>query len=195
VDVLNAQECRVPEDFRRLCADVQGPPSPLATPAVTFTPRETAPPNPSGRPSAISAHHLAHKPPAAAVREFKRGLKLKLHGRLEEAREHLAEASRLDPGYWEAHANLADVYWSLHRVTDALDQLDAAIAIDPNNESLHSNRALALRALNRPATVIPHPAQEPCASLLDTLEDFVLIPGCAPQAPAGSREGLSPLIR
>jgi tetratricopeptide (TPR) repeat protein len=145
------QEPQLPQDSSHAGVALNGLTSPLASPALIFPHPEGPPSTHGGGLQPVSARHVAHKPPKAAVREFKAGLKLKLKGKIEEAGEHLTEASRLDPGYWEAHANLADVLWRRGRVSDALEQLELAIAIDPNYESLHSNKVVALLALKRPA--------------------------------------------
>ena len=64
---------------------------------------------------------------------------------------HLQEAIRIDPDYWEAHANLADVYWRERHLAPALEELNLALAIDANSETLQSNSAVVLLALDRPA--------------------------------------------
>jgi tetratricopeptide (TPR) repeat protein len=84
------------------------------------------------------------------VQELNRALRAKHKGRTDEAIQHLDEAARLDPSFWEAHANLADLYWRKQEPAAALEHLEVALEIDPNSGSLQSNRAVALLALGRP---------------------------------------------
>jgi tetratricopeptide (TPR) repeat protein len=67
-----------------------------------------------------------------------------------EAVAHFLEATRLDPLYWEAYANLSDVYWRLDQRGAALGSLNAALAIDPNSDVLQANKAIALLDLGHP---------------------------------------------
>lgn len=99
----------------------------------------------------ISKGRLSHRPPKLARQEFDKGQQASRNGRTEEARQHFAAAVQADPGYWEAHVKLADVYWRRSEASEALDQLDAALRIDSNSRVLLVNKALALLKLNRPA--------------------------------------------
>jgi tetratricopeptide (TPR) repeat protein len=99
---------------------------------------------------AISVGHLAHKPSKAAVEELNRALREIRKGLTDEAIHHLNEAARLDPGFWEAQVQLADLYWHTGDKAAALHCLEAAIAIDANSEILQSDKAVALLDLGRP---------------------------------------------
>ena len=97
----------------------------------------------------ISVTRAAHKIPKNAAAEFKRAIQQKQKQPIE-ALAHFLEATRLDPLYWDAHANLADLYWALGRQSEALDSLNAALAIDPNSDALQTNKAVALLNLGHP---------------------------------------------
>ena len=107
--------------------------------------------NPIGGSGLISTIRLRHKVPGPARKQFEQGLKAKNKGRTDESIRRLTGAIRLDPLYWEAHAQLADLYWQTEEKAAALECLEAALAIDPNSDVLQSNKAVALLDLGRPA--------------------------------------------
>ena len=98
----------------------------------------------------VSVVRLRHKIPRSAEKELEKALSDVKHGRIDSGIQHLQVAVRLDPEYWDAHRHLADLYWKREQRGAALDCLDAALTIDPNSDSLQSNKAIALLALGRP---------------------------------------------
>jgi hypothetical protein len=52
---------------------------------------------------------------------------------LMEARDHLERSVRLRDNFPEAHANLGNIYFNLHRYADTLAQFQAALRYDPEN--------------------------------------------------------------
>ena len=97
----------------------------------------------------ISITRASHRIPKDAAAQFKQAIRQKAQQPVE-ALAHFLEATRLDPLYWEAHANLADLYWKSGQRSAALDSLNAALAIDPNSEALQENKAVALLELGHP---------------------------------------------
>ncbi len=97
----------------------------------------------------ISITRASHRIPKNAAALFKQALREKKEQPME-ALAHFIEATRLDPLYWEAHANLADLYWASGQQSAALDSLNAALAIDPNSDVLQINKVVALLALGCP---------------------------------------------
>jgi tetratricopeptide (TPR) repeat protein len=98
----------------------------------------------------VSARGLAFKPPAAARKEFSRGVKALLNGRADDALAHLSEAIRLDPMYMEAQADLGVAYASSGHPAQALDHFEQALALEPNFHVLYENKADTLMTLGRP---------------------------------------------
>ena len=107
--------------------------------------------SPADNSEVISKTRLGHSVPRMAKRQFEQGLQAGKKGRTGESIRHLALAIGLDPLYWEAHAQLADLYWQTGEKAAALECLEAALAIDANSEILQSNKAVALLDLGRPA--------------------------------------------
>jgi tetratricopeptide (TPR) repeat protein len=58
-------------------------------------------------------------------------------------------ALQLVPDFPEAHTNLGNVLFSLHRLPEAVDHYRAAIRLKPDYADAHYNLGLALRALGR----------------------------------------------
>jgi tetratricopeptide (TPR) repeat protein len=97
----------------------------------------------------VSARSFTHKVPKAAAKEFDRGLHARTKGENELAKDHLAEAVRLDPGFVEARFGLAMVYANLGQPQEALEQYDKALALEPNVAVLHGSKAAALVMISR----------------------------------------------
>jgi tetratricopeptide (TPR) repeat protein len=97
----------------------------------------------------ISITRALHRIPKDAAALFKRAVRQKKEQPME-ALANFREATRLDPLYWEAHANLAELYWQSGQKGAALDSLNAALAIDPNSEALQTDKSVALLALGHP---------------------------------------------
>ena len=60
--------------------------------------------SPAGSSEVISKTRLGHSVPRMAKRQFEQGLQAGKKGRTGESIRHFAQAIRLDPLYWEAHA-------------------------------------------------------------------------------------------
>jgi hypothetical protein len=74
----------------------------------------------SGRPlgQSVSAARLRHKPPRKAISAFSRGMKLGAAGEYRGAASEFEKTIALDPGFSEAHGNLAVEYTWLGRLDD-----------------------------------------------------------------------------
>jgi tetratricopeptide (TPR) repeat protein len=99
----------------------------------------------------VSAQALAHKPPKAARREFDRGLRDWRKGRKDEAREHLTDAVRLDPGFVDAHIWLGAFYDDAQQPALALDHFNRALLLEPQSSPATLAKAAVLLTLKRPA--------------------------------------------
>lgn len=62
-----------------------------------------------------------------------------------EARSALEKSIAENPGYSQSRISLAQIYLMEGRVQDAIEQLDAARALDPQNPAVYSHLAAALR--------------------------------------------------
>jgi tetratricopeptide (TPR) repeat protein len=98
----------------------------------------------------ISKSRLAHKAPKKARWYFDQGEQAMRKNRTDDAVQFFTEAVRWDPAYWEAHSFLADLYWLKGQPAEALGQVEAALAIDPDSEGMQADKAMALLALERP---------------------------------------------
>ena len=98
-------------------------------------------PKPGG---AVSYYQLRHKIPKKAMKEFTIGAQLILKGESDEAELHFRKAIALDPGYMEAHNNLATRLMVSQRFEEGLAELRIAEGLDPAAGPVHSNLAFAL---------------------------------------------------
>ena len=78
------------------------------------------------------------------------GLVLAAKGRLAEAYEEHAAATRLDPGFWEAHNNAGIALARMGRMREAVERFEQAAQLAPADREVHENlmraRAELLRA-------------------------------------------------
>jgi tetratricopeptide (TPR) repeat protein len=99
---------------------------------------------------AISARSLAHKPLSKARQELDRGMRARRKGLAAEALEHFAAAARLDPEFVDSQAYAGLVYVETGQPSLALPYYQQAVRLEPSNETLLSNLAGVLLALDRP---------------------------------------------
>jgi Flp pilus assembly protein TadD len=92
----------------------------------------------------ISAAKLRHKTPGKAVREFNGAKQARADGDVIQAVDRLQKAIRIDPGFMEAHNNLAAAFIDLKRFDEALFELDRAAELDPADALVNINRTVCL---------------------------------------------------
>lgn len=94
-------------------------------------------------PEAIAAYERALAiRPRYALAHNNLGLALMRLQKLDEAERHYRAALEIDENYWEARANLALALGSRGRYHDARVEIERAIALQPQRESLKRNREL-----------------------------------------------------
>jgi tetratricopeptide (TPR) repeat protein len=74
--------------------------------------------------------------------------------RNEEAREHAAEAVRIDPYYVEAHVNLATALSHLGKIADSETEYRKALELQPSNVEAHTGLGAALAVQQRTAEAL-----------------------------------------
>jgi protein O-mannosyl-transferase len=77
-------------------------------------------------------------------------------GRLQEAREHLEEALRLEPDYPEAHTDLGVTLARMGQLPEAIGHLEAAVRLRPGNAGARNDLGAALREAGRPEEALEH---------------------------------------
>ncbi len=92
------------------------------------------------------AHALNHGASRSFAAHTNLGLALFDLGRLGEAREELAEALRINPGFADAHNNLGLVLKAQGRLTEAGSEFAAALRLNPDSAEAHNNRGVLLKA-------------------------------------------------
>jgi Flp pilus assembly protein TadD len=102
-------------------------------------------------PATISAQRLRHHPPKAALKAFAQGTTAVRKGQKTEATKYFTSAVRLDPLFVEARTELGALYARTGEVSNALEQFDRALELEPNSSMLHYNRSWALLSLGRAA--------------------------------------------
>ncbi len=103
-------------------------------------------PKPAGP---VSLYQLRHKVPKKAKKEFTIGAQLIALGDADGAEAHFRKAIALDPGYMEAHNNLATRLMVAKRFNEGLMELWIAAALDPAASPVHSNLAFAFLKIGR----------------------------------------------
>ncbi|PWU07881.1 MAG: hypothetical protein C5B51_08855 [Terriglobia bacterium] len=103
----------------------------------------------------VSAKRLRHNTPTKAWDAFNRSLKFVNSGSWARCAVELEKAVAIDPGFPEAHSNLAVTYIELLRFDIAAEELRQAVKLDPSNSVYHANLALALILLHRPQQAQP----------------------------------------
>ncbi len=91
-----------------------------------------------------------------ATRIFALGNALAAQGRIEEAIAHYRRALGLNPGFPDAHTNLANALRVLGSNEQAIAHFERALELKPNQASVHNNCANALRVLGRQDKAIGH---------------------------------------
>jgi Flp pilus assembly protein TadD len=114
---------------------------PMAFPAggVWAEPRPASANPDSSPPSVVSAKHLRHKVPKAAMKAYKNGEKLSRQHHPDKASQELEQAIAPDPDFSDAHGDLGVQYARLNRLPDAEAELRRALALDPEDDLHHSN--------------------------------------------------------
>jgi len=103
----------------------------------------------STAPGMISFSHYVHRPVKKAKEYFSKAIKAVDSRKENEAFSHLTEAVRLDPDYFEAHAQLGMLYLENERHEEALPYLERALAIDSNSQLVQGMAAWALLKLGK----------------------------------------------
>ena len=70
-------------------------------------------------------------------------------GRRAESLEHLREAIRLKPDYWEAHYRLGDELAAADDLTGATGEFEQVLRLNPGHIKAHLNLGVALYKLGR----------------------------------------------
>jgi len=92
-------------------------------------------------------YSLSHKVPAKAQSEYVKAEKASRKKDLPKAQAHLRKAIAIDPGFVEAHNNLAVRLVESGAMQDALPILQRASEIDPNNPTVKANLRRVLETL------------------------------------------------
>lgn len=87
--------------------------------------------------------------PPAAAKEFRRAEKAARSGEIRRSIEHLNKAIRIDPGYTEAHNNLAGHHMRLGDYEQAAGLYRTALALDDSHALIHANLSIALLSLGK----------------------------------------------
>ena len=90
-------------------------------------------------PSVVSAKHLRHKVPKAAMKAYKNAERLSRHHHPEKASQELEQAIALDPQFSDAHGDLGVQYGRLNKLPESEAELRRALALDPEDDLHHSN--------------------------------------------------------
>jgi Flp pilus assembly protein TadD len=114
---------------------------PMLFPAggVWAEPRPASADTDSSPPSVVSAKHLRHKVPKAAMKAYKNSEKLSRQHHPDKASQQLEEAIALDPDFSDAHGDLGVEYARLDKLPEAEAELRLALALDPEDDLHHSN--------------------------------------------------------
>jgi tetratricopeptide (TPR) repeat protein len=91
----------------------------------------------------VSAKALAVKPPKAARKEFAKAEKAAQANDFALAAQHLENAVRISPDYYQARSNLAVQYLRLRRITEAMEHLEKALEITGGDGAVLTNLAYA----------------------------------------------------
>ncbi len=91
-----------------------------------------------------------------ASADFREGFAARQSGNLELARAKFAEVTRLEPGIPEGHEALGAVLLEMGKMNDAIDELEAAAKLQPNDAGNQANLALAYAQTGQPGKAIPH---------------------------------------
>lgn len=79
-----------------------------------------------------------------------------LAGALERAERSVQKALQLDPDLAEAHAAMAPIHYNRYNWNGAVEELDRALALEPNNAQAHFWRAVATGPVGRPQDGLPN---------------------------------------
>ena len=91
-----------------------------------------------------------------ASADFRAGFAARESGNFELARAKFAEVTRLEPGIPEGHEALGAVLLEMGKTNDAIDELETAAKLQPNNAGNQANLALAYAQTGQPDKAIPH---------------------------------------
>jgi len=97
----------------------------------------------------VSVHHLTHKVPKSAKKQFEKALAAGDDNGT--VISFLKRATEIDPEYVEALNNLGSRYLMTNQFDKSLVVLKQAAAIDPSSPFVHTNLAAALIATNKNA--------------------------------------------
>jgi tetratricopeptide (TPR) repeat protein len=87
--------------------------------------------------------------PASAESEYMLGVIAWLQSKPQDSLQLCLEALKLRPDFVDAHIAAGKALRALHRAGDAVDQLEAAVRLDPRNEVAHYRLAEEYRELGR----------------------------------------------
>jgi hypothetical protein len=104
----------------------------------------------------VSITRLAHKYPAAAVRELRLAAQASKQKKLADANAHLQRALDIAPDMQDARNNLGANYLQAGDFEVARRELESAVALDPESPIPQVNLALALLGLDRPVEAEEH---------------------------------------
>ena len=87
---------------------------------------------------------------------FRAGFAARQSGNLELARAKFGEVTRLEPKIPEGHEALGAVLLEMGNANDAIEELETAAKLEPNDAGNQANLALAYAQTGEPAKAIPH---------------------------------------
>src|SRR5215471_1400958 len=91
-----------------------------------------------------------------AAEDYRQGLAAFSRNDLRTALQHFQNVVRLNPETEPGHLMLGFVLAKLGRTTEAIPELEKALALNPNDNDARMNLALAYEQTNSPAKAIPH---------------------------------------
>ena len=91
-----------------------------------------------------------------ASTDFREGFAARQSGNLELARAKFAQVTRLEPGIPEGHEALGAVLLEMGKTNDAINELENAAKLQPNDAGNQANLALAYAQTSQPDKAIPH---------------------------------------
>jgi tetratricopeptide (TPR) repeat protein len=91
-----------------------------------------------------------------AAEDYRQGVAAFSRNDLQTARQHFQNVVRLAPETEPGHLMLGFVLAKLGRTTEAIPELEKALALNPNDNDARMNLALAYEQTNSPAKAIPH---------------------------------------
>lgn len=122
---------------------------------INLTPEEKAPDQPpdgptiGGNPYLVRAAEYLKKYPAAAVKEFEKGMDAEQAGKEDEAVKHYRKAISIAPDFYPARNNLGIRLLGQQKFSEAEEQFEAVIRLSPNDAQGYFNLGNVLALTER----------------------------------------------